>query len=68
MSVWQQSDAMKAQHWAIAKGHLQALVDMQGCYSSEPESHESHEMTRWFALEAAVKQFVEDVESRGLAE
>lgn len=58
--------AMKAQQWEIAKGHLRALVELQGSYSTAVR--EEHGTSKWERLQAAVDEFVTNVEDNGLHE
>lgn len=59
-------DAMKAAQWEVAKGHLRALVVMQGSYHSG--GMPTREAARFEALSKAVEAFIESVEDEGLHE
>lgn len=59
-------NAMKAQQWEIAKGHLRALVAIQGSYSSA--EREPAGEAKWERLQAALDAFVSKVEDAGLHE
>jgi hypothetical protein len=54
--------AIKAQQWEIAKGHLRALVAMQGSYQSRQDDGRTR---RWQDLERAVDDFIVKVEDEG---
>jgi hypothetical protein len=58
--------AMKAQQWELAKGHLRALVEIQGSYSTP--NPEPAGTAKWERLQSAVKKFVTAVEDNGLHE
>ena len=53
--------AMKAQHWEITKGHLRAMVSLQGSYSS------GGEFEAYGKLETLVEEFITAVEDNELA-
>jgi len=58
-------EAVKAQQWEIAKGHLRALVVMQGSYFSSGKTHEDQ---RWQELEEKVEAFIKDIQDNALQE
>lgn len=62
--TWMQPEAMKQAQWEITKGHLRALVVMQGSYPSGMV----HEARRWEALNKMVENFISDVEGDALHE
>lgn len=56
-------EAMKAQQWEIAKGHLRALVALQGSYQSSDTTY-----IKFAELGDKVEEFIKDVEDNGLQE
>lgn len=62
MPTFMLPEALKAQQWELAKGHLRALVSLQGSYSS---GRDAHEEKRWLALKAAVDAFIAQIEEEG---
>lgn len=68
---WLLPEAMKQAQWEIAKGHLRALVTMQGSYSSGgrfPGEEMSSTERVWRELEARVEAFIKSVEDDSLHE
>lgn len=57
--------ALKAQQWEIIKGHLRALVSLQGAYNSAPDSSTTE---RFLTLDEKVEVFIKDVEDEALHE
>ena len=53
--------AMKAVQWELAKGHLRALVEIQGCYDSTSD----HDFV---TLKDRVEGFINLIEDDGLHE
>lgn len=56
--------ALKAQQWEIAKGHLRALVALQGSYSTAGDPKAG----KWYTLEQKVNAFIEEIEDDALAD
>lgn len=59
--------AMKAAEWERAKGHLRALVGIQGAYSLNRAPGDDSP-AKWQVLSARVEAFIQDVEDHGLDE
>lgn len=61
---------LKAQTWETAKGHLRALVRMQGNYFAGDRDHPAAKARRerWKELGEKVESFIKDVEGSGLEE
>ena len=57
--------ALKAQQWEIAKGHLRALIALQGSYSTVSVKEYPAD---WEKLEERVNAFISDIEDHGLQE
>jgi hypothetical protein len=51
--------ALKAQQWEITKGHLRALVALQGSYKENP---------KWRGLSNEVEVFIRNMEEKGFVE
>lgn len=64
MSTFGIAEALKSTQWELAKGHLNALVSLQGSYHSIAASEEE----RWKKLDKAVKSFIKKIEDEGWAE
>lgn len=62
--------ALKAAQWERAKGELRALVALQGSYSTSdrPPFDIAPETDRWTLLSKRVREFIEDIEMKGLHE
>ena len=54
MSTFGIAEALKATQWELAKGHLRALVSIQGSFHSITSSEEE----RWKSLDKAVERFI----------
>ena len=57
------SSALAGAEWERAKGHLRALVVIQGSHSGNPQMAEKFE-----SIQKAVETFIEEIESKGLDE
>lgn len=58
-------EALKAQQWEIAKGHLRALVILQGSYSGRENEYQT---IKWQRLEDEIEAFIKKIEGESLAE
>lgn len=54
-------EALKRQQWELAKGHLMALVALQGSYQTSSESFKGYN-----ELEKKVETFIGVIEDNGL--
>jgi len=60
--------AMKAAEWEHAKGHLKALVGIQGAYHRRASLTREETSAKWEVLSARIEAFIADIEGEGLHE
>ncbi len=68
MTSWDQKYAMKNAHWEQAKGHMRAMVAIDGAMHSGNHGMDPEKKNRFEIVSDAIETFIKDFEDNALNE